>query len=84
MQRPYLDIRQHVSEPEISEPSERLPPHLELHRLYGGRAQDAPVPLMLFVSVFVFFLSPDDGGEGGKDNTVENVASHRRSLKGRH
>lgn len=53
VQRPYLDVGQHVDEAEVPEPGESLPPHLELHRLHGGRAQDAPVPLFLFFVVFV-------------------------------
>lgn len=48
VQRPHLHVRQHVDESEVPEPRESLPPHLELHRLHGGRAQDAPVALLYF------------------------------------
>lgn len=47
--RPHLDIGQHVDQAEIPEADKSLSAHLELHRLQGGRAQDSPVSLLIFL-----------------------------------
>lgn len=45
VQPPHLYLGQKVDEAQVPQTSERLPAHVELHRLDRGRAQDAPVPL---------------------------------------
>lgn len=45
--RPELDVGQYVYEAEVSEAGEGLPADLEVHRLQGGRPQDAPISLFI-------------------------------------
>lgn len=54
VQPPYLYLGQKIDEAQVPQTSERLPAHVELHRLDRGRAQDAPVPLFKSLTKYLF------------------------------